>query len=90
MLGGMADLHLTVCPRCGSDETTSIGRGPLLLMGSLGIGLGGLLSFILIGIPILIAGVIMLTMGIFGHGNGSYICRHCNHTWKPGKEASAA
>lgn len=77
------------CPNCGSKDLQD--RNPIaiaimfMILTILTIGIGILLSFILIGIPIVIGGLIVLCLLPFLPLFMKHImkCNDCNYKWLP-------
>ncbi len=72
------NLSKTKCPNCGQYKLMSI-RLVLILSGVVLLIFGLPLIFVIIGIPMVLAGVLALVLAIF---MGGYRCRNCNWTAK--------
>ena len=70
------------CPNCGSDDWKKPSRASYFLGALLCLSFGLIFALILIGIPLLIAGVVFFLAGVFGRD--SFVCSRCQHAWTLG------
>ena len=69
---------LVKCPNCGSFNTAKNSKKAMYALGGMVLIIaGGLSSFFIVGIPILLIGFVCLIISFFIKGTGEMKCRGC-------------
>lgn len=72
-----------VCPKCGSTDWKATSASQLFLTGLAMFGCGIWLVIIIVGIPMVLMGLALMSVGPFA--GTVYQCQRCKKAWKPKK-----
>jgi uncharacterized membrane protein YccF (DUF307 family) len=68
------------CPKCGSDNWRAHSGWEAFFLGVMMAGCGIWLIILIIGIPMVLAGIALMSVAPFG--GTVYVCSRCRKAWK--------